>query len=227
MGLGGGPSGWDDYEWVSLADLPPDLVGGQRSGVGLLTAGEPKAPLTEALCAWLERNVLWVQDDSTRVLLVDLDNLRADPRRWRARMAAVVTLARQADHAVLAGQKGAVRRGRPHLAEFAARARPVADGSDLADHVLLDAADALRGDVIQVMVLSNDGIFATLADRGPLVVLSPGADALSDRLRDAATRVVDLVALEEAAAALDRAPSRWAPATRAEGRRAAGQRAAP
>ena len=97
-----------------------------------------------------------------------------------------------------------MRRGRPHLAEFAARARPVADGSDVADFVLLDAADALHADAIQVVVLSNDGIFASLADRGPLVVLSPGADALSDRLREAATRVVDLVALEEAWPGLDR-----------------------
>ena len=162
-----------------------------------LIAGERTDGLAEELSAWLERNLLWVPGAGTRVLLVDLDNLRADPRRWRARMAAVVTLARQADHAVLAGQEGAVRRGRPHLAEFAAGARQVADGSDLADLVLLDAADALRDDAVQVIVLSNDGIFASLADRGPLTVLSPGADALSDRLRDAATRVVDLMALEE------------------------------
>jgi hypothetical protein len=207
MGLGGGPSEWDDYEWVDLAQLPAAPARRRRS------AGQPPGdadaiePLAQELSGWLERNVLWVPGTSSRVLLVDLDNLRADPRRWRARMSAVVTLARQADHAVLAGQVGAVRRGRPYLAEFAERARPVADGSDLADHVLLEAADALRADAIQVVVLSNDGIFASLAERGPLVVLSPGADALSDRLRDAATRVVDLVALEEAWAGLERTRS--------------------
>jgi hypothetical protein len=201
MGLGGGPSERDDYEWVDLARLPAGRV---RGAAQLLADGDGMEPLARELSSWLERNVLWVPDASTRVLLVYLDNLRADPRRWRARMAAVVTLARQADHAVLAGQEGAVRRGRPHLAEFAARARPVVDGSDLADYVLLEAADALRADAIQVVVLSNDGIFASLAERGPLVVLSPGADALSDRLRAAATRVVDLVALEEAWAGLDR-----------------------
>ena len=204
MGLGGGPSERDDYEWVNLAELPSARVRGQRSRGELLNDGDAMEPLARELSSWLERNVLWVPGAGTRLLLVDLDNLRADPRRWRARMAAVVTLARQADHAVLAGQEGAVRRGRPHLAEFAERARPVADGVDLADLVLLEATDALRADAIQVVVLSNDGIFATLADRGPLVVLSPGADALSDRLRDAATRVVDLVALEEAWAGLER-----------------------
>jgi hypothetical protein len=202
MGLGGGPSEWTDYEWVDLAQLPALRVRGQRHA-GPLAEGAETESLAQELSSWLERNVLWVAGASTRVLLVDLDNLRADPRRWRARMSAVVTLARQADHAVLAGQEGAVRRGRPHLAEFAARARPVADGSDLADHVLLEAADALRAAAIQVVVLSNDGIFASLAERGPLVVLSPGAEALSDRLRDAATRVVDLVALEEAWAGLE------------------------
>jgi uncharacterized LabA/DUF88 family protein len=77
----------------------------------------------------------------------------------------------------------------------------VADGSDLADLVLLDAADALRDDAVQVIVLSNDGIFASLADRARLTVLSPGADALSDRLRDAADEVVDLTRLEERAVA--------------------------
>lgn len=205
MGLGGGPRERDDYEWVNLAELETARARRQRSSAELFPGGADMEPLARELSSWLERNVLWLPGPSTRVLLVDLDNLRADPRRWRARMAAVVTLARQADHAVLAGQEGAVRRGRPHLAEFAERARPVADGSDLADLVLLEAADALRSGDIQVVVLSNDGIFASLADRGPLVVLSPGGDALSDRLRDAATRVVDLVALEEAWAGLERA----------------------
>lgn len=210
MGLGGGPSEWEDFEWVSLPALPATRVRGQRSRAGPVDDDEPTEFLAEQLTGWLERNVLWVPGASTRVLLVDLDNLRADPRRWRARMAAVVTLARQADLAVLAGQEGAVRRGRPHLAEFAARARPVADGSDLADLVLLDAAEALHADAVQVVVLSNDGIFASLAERGPLIVLSPGADALSDRLRDAATRVVDLMDLEATGAGLDKTPAKRA-----------------
>jgi hypothetical protein len=114
-----------------------------------------------------------------------------------------------------------VRRGRPHLAEFAERARPVADGSDLADHVLLEAADALQDDAVQVIVVSNDGIFASLADRGPLVVLSPGAEALSDRLRESATRVVDLVGLEEGGTELDGGTASPSPAKRAARKRAA------
>ena len=65
---------------------------------------------------------LWVEHDAPRILLVDLDNLRAGPQRWAARMGAVVALARQADHVVLAGQEGQVRRARPHLAEFVADA---------------------------------------------------------------------------------------------------------
>lgn len=196
MGIGGGPSEWDDYEWVRLADLP-------RSG-RLPTTTPPasgEAAGRQVLADWLGRNPLWQEDTRSRVLLVDLDNLRADPARWRARMAAVVALAREADHAVLAGQQGAVERARPHLAEFAAQAIGVADGSDVADHALLDAAEQVRGELDQVVVLSNDGIFAQLADHGgALTVLSPGRDALSDRLRDAASRVVDLVELEREAA---------------------------
>jgi hypothetical protein len=207
MGLGGGPGEWDDLEWVDLTALPAARVRRQRTAAEPHAAGGSADALARELSGWLERNVLWLSGPSTRVLLVDLDNLRADPRRWQARMSAVVTLARQADQVVLAGQEGAVRRGRPHLAEFAERARPVADGSDLADHVLLEAAGALQADAVQVIVVSNDGIFASLADRGPLVVLSPGAEALSDRLREAATRVVDLVALEEGGTELDDEPA--------------------
>lgn len=185
MGIGGGPREWDDYEWIDLAD-PPDLPAGDVSS------------LVRALGSWLEENPLWVTD-GPRILLVDLDNLRAGPRRWAARMSLVVQLARQADHTSLAGQVGAVARARPHLAEFARRASPVEHGSDLADYVLLAAADAVLADGAQVVVLSNDGIFASLADRARLTVLSPGADALSDRLRDAADDVVDLTRLEERA----------------------------
>jgi hypothetical protein len=191
MGLGGAPSEWDDYEWVRLADLP------ERPPPAPARSARPA--LADAVLAWLQRASIWSAGAGTRVLLVDLDNLRADPVRWRDRMGMVVALARQADVVALAGQEGPVRRARPHLAEFAARARPVATGSDLADHVLLDAAAELTGPA-QFVLLSNDWIFAGLADRGPLTVLSPGADALSDRLRAAATRVVDLAALEGSAA---------------------------
>lgn len=187
MGIGGGPNEWDDYEWVRLSELAD-------------APAEDPAPLVRALCSWLDENPLWVTD-GPRILLVDLDNLRADPRRWQARMSLVVQLARQADHAALAGQVGAVARARPHLAEFAERATAVEDGSDVADYVLLAEADAVLADGAQVVVLSNDGIFASLADRARLTVLSPGADALSDRLRDAADEVVDLTRLEERAVA--------------------------
>jgi hypothetical protein len=190
MGLGGAPSEWDEYEWVRLADLP-EPPPARPAGTG--------EPLVEAVLAWLQREAVWTSGRGTRVLLVDLDNLRADPVRWRHRMAMVVALARRADVVALAGQEGPVRRARPHLAEFAARARAVADGSDLADHVLLDAAAAVPGRA-RFVLLSNDWIFAGLADRGPLTVLSPGGDALSDRLRSAATKVVDLAALEGSAA---------------------------
>jgi hypothetical protein len=220
MGLGGGPREWDDFEWVDLTELPAARVRRSRTAAGPQEERGSADALAHELCGWLERNVLWLADAGTRVLLVDLDNLRADPRRWRARMSAVVTLARQADHVVLAGQEGAVRRGRPHLAEFAERARPVADGSDLADHVLLEAADALQDGAVQVIVVSNDGIFASLADRGPLIVLSPGAEALSDRLRDSASRVVDLVALEEGGTQDDGGPAA-PPTKRAVRKRAA------
>ncbi|MGQ7296331.1 hypothetical protein [Quadrisphaera sp. KR29] len=214
MGLGGGPSEADDYEWVDLAALrarrprraasPAPATGSTPSGAdpAALPAALPD-PLADALCALLTDRPLWLSLPVRRVLLVDLDNLRAGPARWRARMAAVVTLARQADSAHLAGQAGAVERARPHLAEFAAAAVPVADGSDVADHVLLEAAAAdaraaleAGQDGPQVLVVSNDGIFAALAETGPLLVLSPGVDALSDRLDDAATDVLDLSGLE-------------------------------
>ena len=179
MGLGGGESEWADYEWVRLADVPD--------------AGQP---LAEALVGWVRENPLWLDDGSTRVLLVDLDNLRAEPGRLRARISAVVELAKQADYTSFAGQIGSVARARPWLGEFADSAQAVGGGSDEADWVLLDAAEAVTDFPLQFLVVSNDWIFAGLARRGPLILLSPGADALSDRLRDAASRIVDLAVLE-------------------------------
>lgn len=197
MGLGGAPSEWDDYEWVRLVDGPGSS--GDRGRAGTKRDQRSTRPRTATLGEQLPESAVWVDGPGLRILLVDLDNLRADPRRWRARMAAVVSLARQADHVLLAGQVGAVERARPHLEEFTSLAQPVADGSDLADYVLLEGADAVHRDGAQTVVLSNDGVFASLADRGPLTVLSPGGDALSDRLRAAATRVIDLAVLEKGA----------------------------
>lgn len=223
MGLGDGPSWWVAYDWFSTEDLAhaatepvePALPG---SGPTLTSAD-----LADALLEQVDEAGVW-HGRGPRLLLVDLDNLRAGPTRWAARMAVVVALARQSDHAVMAGQVGAVSRALPHLAEFAGAALAVPDGSDVADHALLDGArawaatlgvvaevrqDADGEDLLragpppsggQVVVASNDGIFAELAEAGwSLTVLSPGSHALSDRLDSAARRTVDLVDAERAA----------------------------
>ncbi|MDX6224739.1 MAG: hypothetical protein QOE64_1115 [Frankiales bacterium] len=185
MGLGIDGSPWDEYEWVRLEDF--DDRPGQRY-------------VTAALDA-LARDPLWLPGDATRVLLVDLDNLRVEPVRLRARMAMAVVLARQADLASFAGQEGSVRRARPALEEFAETAVAVGHDHNEADEALLAAAATVTSDEVQFLVVSNDGIFARLAARGPLVVLSPGSAALSDQLADAAERVVDLQVIEGGVAA--------------------------
>lgn len=188
MGLGYGKREWDDYEWFPSGR-------GRRGPAAVAEPGDPDGA-SAALVERVLRDPVWEPDDAPRILLVDLDNLRAGPVRWRARMAVVVALARQADHIALAGQEGAVRRARPHLEEFAGTAVAVAAGSDLADVALLAKVDELDLPDAQHLVVSNDGIFAELAQCGPLVVLSPGRDALSDSLAAASVRVIDLAALE-------------------------------
>jgi hypothetical protein len=188
VGLGYGKREWDDYEWFPSG-------GGRRGPAVVAEPGDPDGA-SAALVERVLRDQIWEPDDAPRILLVDLDNLRAGPVRWRARMAVVVALARQADHVALAGQEGAVRRARPHLEEFAGTAVAVAAGSDLADVALLAKVDELDLPDAQHLVVSNDGIFAELAQCGPLVVLSPGRNALSDSLAAASVRVIDLAALE-------------------------------
>jgi hypothetical protein len=188
VGLGYGKREWDDYEWFPSGR-------GRRGPAAVAEPGDPDGA-SAALVERVLRDPIWEPDDAPRILLVDRDNLRAGPVRWRARMAVVVALARQADHIALAGQEGAVRRARPHLEEFAGTAVAVAAGSDLADVALLAKVDELDLPDAQHLVVSNDGIFAELAQCGPLVVLSPGRDALSDSLAAASVRVIDLAALE-------------------------------
>ena len=155
---------------TTTSGSPPAVaVAGRRS---LAEPGDPDGA-SAALVERVLRDPIWEPDDAPRILLVDLDNLRAGPVRWRARMAVVVALARQADHVALAGQEGAVRRARPHLEEFASTAVAVAAGSDLADVALLAKVDELDLPDAQHLVVSNDGIFAELAQCGPLVVRQP------------------------------------------------------
>lgn len=175
-------------------------------------AAEPEEPVADAalgaedLAAALREQIQEAElftGHGPHLLLVDLDNLRAGPARWAARMAVVLDLARRADYVALAGQVGPVERAVPHLAEFASRAEAVPDGSDVADHALLDSAlivGRAPSGPGQVVVASNDGIFAELVEEGwEVVVLSPGRDAMSAVLREAATRTVDLVDAERTA----------------------------
>ncbi len=196
MALGNQRGEADEYEWVRLMDLPAPAPRRAPAPPPPEEDDDDPGPLAEALAGWVEANPVWHDGVGDRVLLVDLDNLRAGAVRWKARMGLVVALARTADHVVISGQHVAVERGRPFLAEFGPRARPVPDGADLADFVLLEGAQAVPAERRQVVVMSNDGIFAELADRGPVTVLSPGAEALSDRLFDAARVVIDLMTLE-------------------------------
>ncbi len=232
MGLGGTRTSVSlardepDLEWVDLRRLavpvPHPRTRKARSASASRASAASGAPgladqaatdgeLGAAMIAWLRRHPLWVRGTGPRILLVDLDNLRAAPARWAARMQVVLWLARLADHAVLAGQHGAVARAQPHLAQLRAITHAVDDGSDLADHVLLDAAEAVVAPKARTAVISNDGIFVRLAGRGPLTVLSPGLDALSEKLRVAASRVVDLTAVEEAALTRAREGRDYAP----------------
>jgi hypothetical protein len=197
VGLGGQAPEWDEYEWFPGSGPGPALAGEPGVPGARGAAGQP---LAEELRQWLELDPGWIERTGVRLLLVDLDNLRAGRLRWQGRIAAMVWLAGYFDHVVFAGQHEAVRRARSHLGEYARTAHPVEHGSDLADHVLLDAASALDREVDHVVVVSNDGIFAQLAERWPVTVLSPDFNALSDRLRDSAHRVVDLAGLERAAA---------------------------
>ncbi len=183
MGLGTERGPWEDYEWFDLH--------AER------TTDRDEQPVETALGPD-EWGAVWPPGPATRVLLVDLDNLRAEPARLRSRVSLAVALARQADLAVFAGQQGSVDRARPALQEYAGTALTVGSARDAADIALLDAVPVGHDDV-QYVVISNDGIFARLAMNGTLTVLSPGAGALSQRLAEAAERVLDLQMIEPAA----------------------------
>ncbi|HVB27386.1 MAG TPA: hypothetical protein VNE21_05690 [Mycobacteriales bacterium] len=182
MGLGGKPRD-DEFEWFTFADVADPAPVPSASG---------------AAERWLEENPPWEPQVAERLLLVDLDNLRADAPRLAARMELVRAIARTADRVVLAGQAGSVARSLPWLGDLGPNVLTVGEGPDAADFALLDAAlppRRRRGSAPmprQFAVASNDGIFAVLASQGPLTVLSPRLSEASQRLCAAATRVLDL-----------------------------------
>src|SRR5580692_3552722 len=101
MGLGTERGEWELYEWFD-----PRLVDDEPIGVGAATM------------ASLERAGIWQEGTATRVLLVDLDNVRVTPRRLLGRVSLAVVLARQSDVAAFAGQRASVDRARPALQEY-------------------------------------------------------------------------------------------------------------
>lgn len=165
MGLGCARSEWEEFEWFSLQ------------------ADDDDVPL------------IWVDPDATRVLLCDLDNLRADPRRLAARIRVAVELAREADVSLFAGQAESVNRCARFVDEFRDQVITVGAGRNAADHALLESAERVRTCRVQFVAMSNDGIFARLALRGPLTVVSPSPSRASSRLVKVARAVVDVADL--------------------------------
>ena len=124
MGLWRLPGDFDDFEWFRLADVPdrparparqrgtrrparpPATVDGAAEA-GVRSDDDAGVAMGRWLVDRLKADPPWTDSDASRVLLVDLDNLRAAPSRLRARLAVVVALAREADHAAFAGQAGA------------------------------------------------------------------------------------------------------------------------
>src|SRR6476659_7827868 len=149
MALGGHSAEWDEYEWFPCSPARLTLSRPRSSRVGTAPAAGQAQSLAEALEAWLREDPTWADRRGERLLLVDLDNLRAGRLRWQGRIAAMTGLAEHFAHVVL---------------------------------------------------VSNEGMFAQRAERWPVTVLSPDFQALSERLRDAAVRTVDLAALERVAA---------------------------
>jgi hypothetical protein len=167
MGLGCDRGEWDDFEWFALHAAAD---GATR---------------------------VWADDLAVRVLLCDLDNLRADPRRLAVRMRVAVELARQADVSAFAGQADSVSRCSGLLAEFHDQVMTVGPGRDAADHALLASADREGARQVQFVVMSNDGIFARLALRGALTVVSPRPHQASSRLHKVARALLDVTDLAD------------------------------
>ena len=189
MGLGYGKREWDDYEWFPSG-------GGRRGPAVLAEPGDPDGA-SAALVERVLRDPIWEPDDAPRILLVDLDNLRAGPVRWRARMAVVVALARQADHVALAGQEGAVRRARPHLEEFAeyggGRGGRAATSPTWPCWPRSTSSTCPTPSTWWSATTASSPSSRSAARWS---CVSPGRDALSDSLAAASVRVIDLAALE-------------------------------
>ncbi|HUW16885.1 MAG TPA: hypothetical protein VMW94_07385, partial [Actinomycetes bacterium] len=95
MGLWRSPGDWDDYEWFRLADVVDAPVARARSD-DPDSADDAGVAMGRWLVDKLRAEPLWSPDAGRRILLVDLDNLRAAPSRLRARLTVVVELAREA-----------------------------------------------------------------------------------------------------------------------------------
>ncbi|HVU73404.1 MAG TPA: hypothetical protein VHE83_10635 [Mycobacteriales bacterium] len=189
MGLGGDyvhEYGALDYEWIDLQ------------------ADEPALTFSDAEVwaeQWLADHAMWQPGPAERLLLVDLDNLRAEPARLRDRLALVRVVARTADRAFFAGETATVARCRAALDDGIGTILTVGSGPDAADLALLEAARRRRGSgqsrrAVQFVVVSNDHIFARVARHGTLTLLSPDLAAASRQLRAASTRAHDVKTYE-------------------------------
>ena len=84
MGLWQFPSEWDDYEWFRLADVKPSPARSAQPTRSDGDADDAGAAMGRWLVQRLADEPLWTDQQAHRVLLVDLDNLRATPVRLRA-----------------------------------------------------------------------------------------------------------------------------------------------
>jgi len=154
---------------------------------------KPEVILTPILTPLVEFNNIWIGGNGAgvKVLLVDLNSIKAPIDIWKQRMEILTSLVKQADYVFVTGAQDVSNYARPYLKKLNIEIM-VSKVAIVSNKYLIGEVTKLKEGKLQIVAFTNTHTLSQLSSKGRLTIVSPKVDTMSRVLAENADAILDL-----------------------------------
>lgn len=154
---------------------------------------KPKVILAPILTPLVEFNKVWIKSNlaGVKVLLVDLNSIKAPIDIWKQRMEILTSLVKQADYVFITGTQDVSNYARPYMKKLNIEIM-VSKVAMVSNKYLIGEVAKLKEEKLQMVVFTNIHALSQLSSKGRLTIVSPKVETMSRVLAENADAILDL-----------------------------------